>query len=154
MAHIPYGYIISDGKAVVDNEKAEQVRILFLEYLSGASLSVAAKNSCIAKSHTAIGLLLENENYIGRGFYPPLLNKEIYENAQIERKRRAIALGRDNKVKPAAPQKAHSFSLGATTETADIKQKISASTDKNEIQSLLLTRAEALYISIQTKELE
>lgn len=154
MAHIPYGYMISDGKAGIDNEKAEQVRILFSEYLSGASLSIAAKKACIDKNHTAIGLLLENENYIGGGFYPPLLDKEIYEKVQIERKRRALALGRDDKAKPSVPQKAHSFLLSSTTEADDIKQKISATTDKKEIQHLLLTSAEAVYISIQTKECE
>ena len=43
-AHIPYGYRIVDGKAVVDEVQAEQVRSFFEEYISGKALKVAAEN--------------------------------------------------------------------------------------------------------------
>ena len=42
-AHIPYGYRIEDGKAVVDEVQAEQVRAFFKEYISGKALMVAAE---------------------------------------------------------------------------------------------------------------
>ena len=45
MTHIPYGYSIVDGKAVIDEEQAAKVRMIFSDYLSGMSLAaVAAKN--------------------------------------------------------------------------------------------------------------
>ena len=43
-AHIPYGYRIVDGKAVVDEVQEEQVRSFFEEYISGKALKVAAEN--------------------------------------------------------------------------------------------------------------
>ena len=42
-AHIPYGYRIVDGKAVVDEFQAEQVRTFFKEYISGKALKAAVK---------------------------------------------------------------------------------------------------------------
>ena len=42
MSHIPYGYRIENGKAVIDEKAAEQVRTLFNAYLSGDSMHTAA----------------------------------------------------------------------------------------------------------------
>lgn len=43
MKHIPYGYLIVDGKAVVDEEKAKCVKTLFEEYTKGLGLIESAK---------------------------------------------------------------------------------------------------------------
>ena len=43
-SHIPYGYRIVDGKAVIDKVQAEQVRKFFEEYISGKALKVAAES--------------------------------------------------------------------------------------------------------------
>lgn len=43
MSHIPFGYRIVNGKAVVDDVAAEQIKALFQAYVSGDSLSEAAK---------------------------------------------------------------------------------------------------------------
>ena len=45
MAHIPYGYRIVGGKAVIDSEAKERLDVFFDEYLSGASISKAAKEA-------------------------------------------------------------------------------------------------------------
>lgn len=45
MSHIPFGYRIVNGKAVVDDVAAEQIKALFQAYVSGDSLSESAKKS-------------------------------------------------------------------------------------------------------------
>ena len=41
--------------------------------------------------------LMETTNYLGDSFYPAIIDKDTYQKAQEERKRRATALGRNNK---------------------------------------------------------
>ncbi|SKB00874.1 hypothetical protein SAMN05443428_1513 [Caloramator quimbayensis] len=43
MSHIPFGYTIQNGKAVVNEKEAVQVKELFETYLSGLSLTEAAQ---------------------------------------------------------------------------------------------------------------
>ena len=45
MGHTPYGYRIEEGKAVIDEAAAAQVRELYKNYLSGLSLTNAAKEA-------------------------------------------------------------------------------------------------------------
>ena len=42
MEHIPYGYRIENGTAVIDEMAAEQVQRMFVNYLNGDSLIKAA----------------------------------------------------------------------------------------------------------------
>jgi hypothetical protein len=39
MSHIPFGYTIQNGRAVVNEEEAVKIKKLFEAYLSGLSLS-------------------------------------------------------------------------------------------------------------------
>lgn len=41
--------------------------------------------------------LMETTHYLGDSFYPAIIDKDTYQKAQEERKRRATALGRNNK---------------------------------------------------------
>lgn len=94
MAHIPYGYKIEDGTAVIDKIASERVKKVFEHYMSGASLDKCSKESGINKSSCCIGRILQDEKYLGKGFYPKLIDDEIFDAAQLERMRRAVALGR------------------------------------------------------------
>lgn len=94
MAHTPYGYNILNGKAVVDKEKAKQLNALFEAYIAGAALRTAAESVGIMLSHSSIGKLLRNEKYFGTDFYPAIIDKAIFEAAEVERMKRARALGR------------------------------------------------------------
>ena len=94
MGHTPYGYKIKNGVALIDEEKAERVKNLFKEYLSGLSLSAAAKKAGINTYHGTAGNMLRNKRYLGDGFYPPIIDKEIFEQIEIEREKRAKRLGR------------------------------------------------------------
>lgn len=94
MGHTPYGYIIENGIAVIDEEKATNVRKLYQGYLQGLSLSVAAKEAGIETYHGTAGKMLRNKSYLGDDYYPSIINKETFEKAEEERAKRAKKLGR------------------------------------------------------------
>jgi hypothetical protein len=75
VAHTPYGYRIENGIAVIDEEKAEKVRNLYKGYLSGLSLSVAAKTAGIDAYHRTAGRMLRNERYLGDDYYPAIIDR-------------------------------------------------------------------------------
>jgi len=94
MGHTPYGYKIENGKAVIDKESSMKVKMLFRSYLSGASLSAAAKDAGIKAFHAGIGNILKNNRYVGDTFYPAIIDYETYSAVQEERLKRAEKLGR------------------------------------------------------------
>lgn len=51
MGHTPLGYRIENGIAVIDEEAADKVRQLYKNYLSGLSLTNAAKEAGINALH-------------------------------------------------------------------------------------------------------
>lgn len=97
MGHTPFGYRIENGVAVVDEPAAAKIRQLYQNYLNGLSLSKAAAEAGIKTYHGTAKRLMENEHYLGDNFYPAIIDEETYRKAQEERKRRATALGRNNK---------------------------------------------------------
>lgn len=94
MGHTPYGCRIENGKAIVDDEKADQIKLLFEAYLSGDSLATAAKKAGIKAFHAGIGNMLKNKRYVGDDFYPAIIDKGSFEATEIERLNRAKKLGR------------------------------------------------------------
>ena len=54
MQHIPYGYEIIGGKAVIDEEKAWQIRKICENYLSGMSFIAAAEDVGLTMSHCGV----------------------------------------------------------------------------------------------------
>ena len=95
MAYTPYGYLIASGVAVSDAVKAQQVKLLFQEYVGGASLQTIAENNGIPRRHASLGRMIEDKRYIGDSFYPTIVDGDIWSEAQAERKRRAEQLGRN-----------------------------------------------------------
>ena len=90
MAYVPYGYAITDGVVTVDERAADQVRDFFEKYISGLSLAVAG----IQKTHSSMGLILKNVNYLGNDVYPAIIDKETFDKAEEVRSKRAKDLGR------------------------------------------------------------
>ena len=101
MGHTPYGYRIENGKAVVDETAAEQVKELYAEYLAGLSLKSAAEKAGIYCYHATAGKMLQNKHYLGDDFYPPIIDEETFEKARAEKQRRAEMLGRIRELKDA-----------------------------------------------------
>ena len=99
MSHIPFGYRIENGKAVIDKEAAEQIRVLFQSYLSSDSLATAAKKAGINGFHSGIGRILRNKRYLGDEFYPAIIDKDTFNTAEAERIMRSERLGRNRKPK-------------------------------------------------------
>ena len=114
-AHIPYGYRIVDGKAVVDEFQAEQVRTFFKEYISGKALK-AAEEVGLKIFHGSAGRMLRNIHYLGDDYYPAIIDQELFDNAEVERLSRANQLGRVRELKaketPAVPLH---FTMGRQT---------------------------------------
>lgn len=98
-AHIPYGYRIEDGKAVVDEIQAEQVRTFFKEYISGKALKVAAEMVGLKIFHGSAGRMLRNTHYLGDDYYPVIIDQELFDKAEEERQSRANQLGRVRELK-------------------------------------------------------
>ena len=115
-AHIPYGYRIEDGKAVVDETQAEQVRTFFKEYISGKALKVAAETVGLKMFHGSAGRMLRNTHYLGDDYYPAIIDQELFDKAEEERQSRASQLGRVRELKaketPAVPLH---FTMGQQT---------------------------------------
>jgi len=94
MSHIPFGYIIQNGKAVVNQEEAVKIKKLFEAYLSGLSLSEAAQKAGIKRYHASVARMLTDKRYVEDKFYPPIIRRDTFDKAQLERRRRAEMLGR------------------------------------------------------------
>ena len=94
MSHIPFGYSIQNGRAVVNEKEAVKIKELFEAYLSGLSLTEAAQKAGIKRYYTSIARMLADKRYVEDKFYPPIISRDTFEKAQLERRRRAEALGR------------------------------------------------------------
>ena len=98
MAHIPYGYIISEGKAQIDPGCAEKLMQFFKNYLGGLSIEDAGCD--IPLGRTSLGKMLKNAVYLGDDYYPQIIDVETFEAVQAERKRRYEAHGSPSKAAP------------------------------------------------------
>lgn len=117
MGHTPCGYKIENGAAFIDEEKANSIQGFFKEYLSGLSLSAAAKKAGINAYHGTAGNMLRNKKYLGDGFYPAIVDKEIFKQAEIERQKRAKKLGRVYESKEQEkPEQDFDFTIGSIDE--------------------------------------
>lgn len=120
MGHTPFGYRIVNGKAVIDEAAANQVRQLYKNYLGGLSLINAAKEAGLDLLHSGAKRMMRNRHYLGDNFYPAIIDKNSFEATDAELIRRATKLGRDNLYKaPALKKPPTAFSLGDITEHFD-----------------------------------
>ena len=94
MGHTPYGYRIINGKAVINEQAAEQIKALFQSYLTGDSLATAANKADIKAFHAGISRMLQNKRYLGDEYYPAIIDPDTFTAAEAERIRRAENLGR------------------------------------------------------------
>lgn len=99
MGHTPYGYRIENGKAVVDEEQAAQIRKMYGGYLRGLALMDAAKKAGLKLSHGSAKRMMQNRHYLGDGYYPAIINQETFDAALAEQQKRAKTLGRIYKLK-------------------------------------------------------
>ena len=60
--HMPYGYRVENGKTVICEEEAQQIRDVYAGYLSGLSYVEAAKNADLCMAHTSVKHMLQNKH--------------------------------------------------------------------------------------------
>lgn len=94
MSHIPYGYRIENGKAVVNEDQAAQIRKLYEGYLNGMALMEAAKAARLKLYHGSAKRIMQNRHYLGDDYYPAIIDQNTYDMALAELQKRAKALGR------------------------------------------------------------
>lgn len=94
MKHIPYGYRIENGMAVVDEAEADTVRKFFDYYISGLALMAAAEKAGLQLYHGSAGRMLRNVKYLGDDYYPAIIDKATFDKAEEIRMGRAKELGR------------------------------------------------------------
>lgn len=118
MGHIPYGYRIEDGKAVIDEARAAQVRKMYEAYLSGLALMPAAKAAGLELYHGSAKRMMQNRHYLGDEYYPAIIDQDTFDRALEKQQKTAEALGRIFEEKEqVAPEPTIQFSIGA------VKQK-------------------------------
>lgn len=94
MGHTPYGYRIENGKAVVDEAQAVQIRKMYEGYLGGLALMEAAKAAGLKLYHGSAKRMMQNRHYLGDEYYPPIIEQSTFDAALAEQQKRAEALGR------------------------------------------------------------
>ena len=99
MQHTPFGYDIICGKAVINEEKAEILKKIISNYLSGMAFTQAAEDAGLKMSHCGVKNLIQNKRYLGDSFYPAIITEETARAIEEERLRREKALGRSNRPK-------------------------------------------------------
>ena len=120
MGHIPYGYRIENGMAVIDDAAALQVRKLYKNYLSGMSLVNAAKEAGLDLLHSGAKRMMRNKHYLGDSFYPAIIDKESFDAVEAELGKRSSKLGREDPYKaPPVKKPPTAFRLSDVTENYD-----------------------------------
>jgi len=106
---IPYGYMVDMGEIRICDEESEIVKEIFVEYISGDSLTV------IAGALTEKGLryhpdedgwnkhmvkrILEDKRYLGTGIYPQIISKDDFDEADrirsLRKEKQGLGKNRD-----------------------------------------------------------
>lgn len=104
MKHTPIGYKIINGRIVVNEQQAEQVRTMYAVYLLGGSYKAAARAAGLNMLHSAVKHILQNKKYLGNENYPTIIDEETFNAAEEERIRREKSLGRDERKRKPLPE--------------------------------------------------
>lgn len=117
MGHTPFGYRIENGKAVINEAAASQVRNLYKNYLSGLSLTNAAKEAGLDLLHAGAKRMMQNRHYLGDDFYPAIIDPAFFDAVSAELTKRSTKLGRNGRYNaPIIKMPPATFRLGNITE--------------------------------------
>ena len=83
-----YGYRIENGIAVIDEQEVAVIIGIFNGYLSGMSLTAAAKNAGQPMVHSCVKNIIKRTCYAGDDFYPAIVSKQTLARANAELIRR------------------------------------------------------------------
>jgi len=96
---IMYGYKIENGTIVVVEDEAAIIRSIFKNYLSGMSMQKAADATGVDFPHSTVKKIIRQKRYIGNGFYPAIIEKDVFARANGELLRRASKHCRGKRLK-------------------------------------------------------
>lgn len=105
MSHIPYGYRIENGAAVIDEKSAIKLRNMFSNFLTGMSYAKSAQEAGINLPHTTVKRMLLSQRYIGDNFYPAIIDADTHERVKAEIARRSAVLDRINAISRKAAER-------------------------------------------------
>lgn len=91
--YTPFGYVMENGKIVINEEEAQVVRQIFVDYIKGSSfkllsdelnrLNIAYNEGNVCWNKGTLNRLLNNSKYIGNNGYPPIISGELFQKAAI-----------------------------------------------------------------------
>ena len=84
MAHIPFGYCIEGGHAVIHKEQAARFTEFVRLYLGGISIREAAERAGLEVSYGTARKMLQNPVYAGTDYYPAIISQETLEEIRQE----------------------------------------------------------------------
>lgn len=120
MTHVPYGYKIEAGIAVLDEPAAIAIRNLFVTFIECRSMRAAAKKAGIEKTHSVVGRILKNKIYLGTDFYPQIIDDETFAKVQETRNTNARSQNRLRALQPDKPLRINSqFRIGRVEKKHD-----------------------------------
>lgn len=80
--YISFGYRVDDdGYFVINEEEAEEVRQIFLEYISGNE----GLDKMSRRTGRKCNALIKNKQYIGADGFPPIIDEELFRRAEKKR---------------------------------------------------------------------
>ncbi len=89
--YIPYGYVLRNGRTIIEQDEADVIREIFNSYIGGASLQCIAEQlterripyseqTCVWDK-ARIARIIGNAKYIGDGEYDSIIDEDAYEFA-------------------------------------------------------------------------
>ena len=91
MSHTPLGYRIENGKAVIDNKAAEQIKTSLSILSIGHPLATAAKKAGIKSFHASIGRMLRNARYLVMN-----ITRQLLTRIRLRQPKRSVLSGLRN----------------------------------------------------------
>ncbi len=97
---IPFGYMMQNGKIVINPEEAAAVEEIFREYLAGKGMRAIAlqmklpyRKNMPTWNSSMVKRILENEKYIGNHGFPVLISSEVFEAATQKKNEKKAGRG-------------------------------------------------------------
>ena len=95
-----YGYNIKNGFAVINEQEAEVIKKIFEGYISGNGLQLSAQIAGCPMTHSRVKRIIRNACYTGNDYYPEIISKQVYTDANAELIRRAKKHSCGKRLKP------------------------------------------------------
>lgn len=162
--NIPFGYCVINGKYAINENEAEAVRKIFVDYIGGKSLKAIAAEMQIPYNSgktvwnkNMVCRVLENAKYTGENGYPQIITAEDFNMAaQIKSERCTYR-------KPVPQAESQEPKLIATEyEPTEEIQRItneinrlldSGNPDRNTVEALIIRCAQLKYTIIKEVEI-